>query len=61
LFGEGLVVVEEVSLLRAFQRREHAIEREALWGTIKSRIDGGHVIDVCQVSVAGAERAGAGS
>jgi hypothetical protein len=64
LFGDGLV--EEVSLLRMVRRRERAVEREASWGIIPSRVYGGLAIHVCYVVVevaaaARAERAGAGS
>jgi hypothetical protein len=37
--------------MRVAERREHVIEMEALWGITKLRVDGGHVIDVCEVAV----------
>ena len=39
----------------------HPVEREASWGITKSRVDGGHAIDVHQALGVGVERAVAGS
>ena len=50
-----------MSLLRAVQRQERAVERQASWGIAQSSVDGGRVINVCEVAAAGAQRAGAGS
>ena len=53
--------------MRAVGRQERAIEREALWGMTKLRVDGGRGIDVCEaaattaMAVMGAKRAGVGS
>ena len=46
LLDEGLE--EEASLLRMDQMQELVVEREALWGIVKSRVEGGHAINVCQ-------------
>jgi len=54
-------LAEEVSILRAVGRREHAVEREASWGITKLRVDEGHVIDVSEalaVATAGGEKSG---
>ena len=46
-------MVENVSLLKVVQRQEHAVERAALWGILQSRVDGGHAIDVHEVTTVG--------
>jgi TPP-dependent pyruvate/acetoin dehydrogenase alpha subunit len=38
--------------MRVTGRQEHVVEREALWGITKLRVDGGRVINICAVAVA---------
>ena len=51
--------MEEVSFMKAVGRQELAVEREALCGITKLRVDGGPAIDVHEDEAAvGAERVG---
>jgi hypothetical protein len=50
-----------MSFMRAVGRQECKVEREALWGITKLRVEGSRAIDVREAVVAWAKWAGVGS
>ena len=49
--------MEKTSLLRMVRRNKHAVERQASWGTMQSRMDRAHAINVHEAMATGAEKA----